>query len=301
MSIENFINLGGWHRDDRAVEEALKQLSVPRICQSPINGTGEGKVALLYQPIVKLAGKYPLRLQRTGDCVSMSTAGMVDNLTGIQHFILGTNEPWIAECASEVIYAGSRVEIAGGQLGGGAGSNNIWAAKFVAQYGTLVRKKYGNIDLTTYSSSRADQWGMPRNGVPNELEPFAKEHLVKTYSQVRTWEECRAALSNFYPVTIASNQGFSSNRQKDGFASPQGNWAHSMLLIGCKDDNRPGALCMNSWGVWNSGPKGDYDIPDGSFWIDAQVLERNILSQNDSFAFSNYQGFEPQDLDLRWS
>lgn len=288
----------GWHRDDAAVEEALKSLPIPQICKSDINGTGKGKVALLYQPICKLIGKYPLRSQTTSDCVSMSTAGMVDNLTGIQHYMLGTNEEWQGECASEIIYAGSRVEIAKSVLGRSGGSNNVWAARWVSQFGVLPRKKYGSIDLTVYSGKRADAWGMPNVGVPDELEPIAKQHPVKTYSQVRTWEECLSALSNYYPVTIASNQGFSNVRSKDGFASPQSVWPHSMLLIGCKDDNRPGALCVNSWNVWNSGPKGEYDIPDGSFWIDAEVLERNILSQNDSWAFSSYEGFKPQELDL---
>lgn len=235
------------------------------------------------------------------NCVSMGAAGAVDLLRCVQHVVGGTNEQWIAECATEPIYAGSRVEIAGGQLGGGDGSNGIWAVQYLQKYGVLLRQKYGNIDLTTYSGQRARQWGMPRAGVPNELEPIAREHPVKTFTQVKTWEECRDAIANGYPITIASNQGFSSTRDKDGFARASGNWAHEMHIIAAKDDSRPGGLILNSWGTsWNGGPKGEYDIPDGSFWCDAEVLERNILRAGDSWALSNFDGFPPQELNLRW-
>jgi hypothetical protein len=57
-------------------------------------------------------------------------------------------------------------------------------------------------------------------------------------------------------------------------------------------------LIQNSWGPsWISGPK-KHEQPDGSFWCDAEVLERNILSARDSFAFSNFEGFPPQKLSL---
>lgn len=298
----DYSQLMGWHRDDNAVAIALSELSIPNVSYATgITGSGAGKTVLLYQHLVKLAGKFNVRLQTIGDCVSMGAACAVDVLRGVQHFVQGTGESWIAECATEPIYAGSRVEIAGGQLGGGDGSNGIWAAKWVKQYGILLRQKYGNIDLTTYSGQRARQWGMPRAGVPDELEPIAKLHPVQQYTQVRTWEEARDALANGYPVTIASGAGFTSTRDKDGFARPSGSWAHQMCLIAVKDDSRPGVLINNSWGPnWIGGPKGEYDIPDGSFWCDAAVLERNILSAGDSWAFSNFDGFPPQDLNLHW-
>lgn len=297
----DYSHLMGWHRDDRAVEIALSEMAIPNISYATgIVGSGAGKTVLLYQYLNKLVGKFNVRLQTIGDCVSMGAACAVDVLRCVQHFHLGTAEQWIAECATEPIYAGSRVEIAGGQLGGGDGSNGIWAAKWVKQYGILLRQKYGDIDLTTYSGQRARQWGMPRAGVPDVLEPIAKLHPVKQYAQVRTWEEARDALANGYPVTIASGAGFSSTRDKDGFARPAGSWAHQMCLIAVKDDGRPGALIQNSWGPnWIGGPKGEFDIPDGSFWCDASVLERNILSAGDSWAFSNFESFPPQKLDLR--
>jgi len=104
---------------------------------------------------------------------------------------------------------------------------------------------------------------------------------------------------NGYSVTIASNQGFSSRRDSEGFARPEGSWAHQMAILGVDDEyKRSGALVQNSWGVWNSGPK-RHDQPDGSFWVDAEELERRVLKTGDCWAYSGYEGFKPQKLNTR--
>jgi len=185
------------------------------------------------------------------NCVSMGAAGAVDLLRCVQHVLLGTAEQWIAECATEPIYAGSRVEIAGGQLGGGDGSNGIWAVQYLQKYGVLLRQKYGNIDLTRYSGERARQWGMPRAGVPDELEPIARLHPVKTFTQVSTWEQCRDAIYNGYPVTVACGRGFGNSRDREGFITGNASWPHQQHIIAMKDDDRPGALILNSWGCYS--------------------------------------------------
>ena len=55
---------------------------------------------------------------------------------------------------------------------------------------------------------------------------------------------------------------------------------------------------QNSWGTWNSGPK-RHDQPNGSFWVDAEEIERRILKKGDSWAFSGYEGFKPRELNTR--
>jgi hypothetical protein len=172
-----------------------------------------------------------------------------------------------------------------------------WAAKFVKEYGTLARGKYGKYDLTTYSGKTAKAWGMPRAGVPDELEPTLREHSVQTVSLVSTYEEARDAIANGYPVPVCSNQGFAQTRDEKGFAAPKGQWAHCMCFIAVDDaDGRPGLCCMNSWGSsWITGPK-RHDQPDGSFWVDAATAGKMLRGQ-DSFALSGYMGFPVQSLD----
>ena len=266
---------------------------------NPIKDTGKGKKILLYDIIRKVAGSFPMRTQTIGDCVAHGAAYAVDAVKAVDIYLNKDFETWVAETATEDIYAGSRVQIGRGQLGNGDGSIGAWAARYVNEYGALARGKYGNVDLSIYSGSRARSWGRANSGIPKTLVIHAKKHPILTVSQVRTYEECRDLLVNGYAVTIASNQGFSSTRDRDGFARPQGSWGHQMSILAVDDSfKRPGVLVQNSWGVWNNGPK-RLNQPEGSFWVDADEIENRILNQGDSWAFSGYEGFQPQKLDTR--
>lgn len=288
----------GWVNDPKAVEAVMQQLPFPVFNDvwSPIKDTGKGKVLLIYDIIRQVAPAFPMRKQDIGDCVSHGAAYAVDGIKAVDIYLHKQFEEWIAETATEDIYAGSRVQIGGGRINGD-GSVGAWAADYITKFGALARQKYGNIDLSKYDGGRARSWG--RTGVPQELIPFAKQHPVQTVSRVDTYEQARDLLANGYTITIASMQGFSNRRDAEGFARPEGQWAHQMSLLAIDDEyKRPGVLVQNSWGVWNGGPK-RHDQPDGSFWVDAEVIEKRIFSQGDSWAFSGYEGFKPQNLNTR--
>lgn len=232
------------------------------------------------------------------NCVSQGAAYAVDAVKAVDIYIKKEFEEWVAETATEDIYAGSRVQIGGGRIRGD-GSVGAWAAKYVNKYGALPRKKYGNVDLRKYSGSKARDWGRGSKGVPSSILKIAKEHPIQVVSRVDTYEQCRDLIANGYAVTIASMQGFSSTRDEDGFAKPKGSWAHQMCILGVDDAHkRPGVLVQNSWGAWNGGPKRN-NQPTGSFWVDADVIEKKIFKQNDSWAYSSYVGFQPQKLNTR--
>ncbi len=74
-----------------------------------------------------------------------------------------------------------------------------------------------------------------------------------------------AALSNGYPVTICTGQGFVLTRDADGFCSPKGTWGHCMLIGGVRFD-RPGACILQSWGR---------DVPDGPDQLSASRAGRS--------------------------
>lgn len=68
-----------------------------------------------------------------------------------------------------------------------------------------------------------------------------------------------------------------------------------MCFLGVRFD-RPGLLCLNSWGPnWVDGPKWPEDMPEGSFWVDAETAGR-MLAGEDSFAVSGPDGFRWRDL-----
>lgn len=225
-------HLGGWVDDQKAVEKIMQSLPFPvfQDVWNPIKDSGKGKIALLYKYVEKVAGKFPVRLQTGPDCVSMGAACAVDISKAIDIALKGDFEEWIAETATENIYSGSRIIIGKGQLGYGGGSIGAWAARFCNEYGALPRQKYGSIDLSVYDGNRAIYWGRPDVGHPKELLAFERKHPILTVSRVDTYEQARDLLVNGYAITVASNQGFSSRRDSEGFAAPQGNWAHQMCL-----------------------------------------------------------------------
>lgn len=306
-NIDKFIDMGGWIDDQKKVVSTMESLKHPLFlpAASSIRESGEGKVVLLYKFVEKLIGKYNVRKQDGPDCVSFGAACAIDAVKATEIVIKKQVEEWIAETSTEDIYGGSRVNIGKGELGNDGGSFGAWAAKYVNEIGTLARIAYGKYDLTNYDYNEARIWGSPGNGVPEQLIKEANKHKIRTVSLVRTYKEVRDALANGYAVTIASNQGFNTNRDREGFAYPSGTWAHQMCLIAVDDigqgcsKRRPGVLCQNSWGPdWIVGPK-RHEQPDGSFWIDADVLQSRILSNGDSWAFSDYDGFKPKKLNLR--
>lgn len=284
--------------DWRATEAYLAASKTPCFASSghPLQDSGAGKTVLLFDALTKLCGMFPVHNQTIGDCVSHGWGISVDVIAAID-VIQGRSE-WRGGSSTEAIYALSRVEVGGGRLGGGDGSIGSWAAEAVQKYGTLRRAKYPSVDLTTYSGQRAKSWGMPRAGLPDELEPIAREQTVQAASLVTSYEQARDAIANGYPVAVCSNQGFTESRDPEGFARASGSWAHCMAFLAVDDSpKRPGLLCQNSWGPdWISGPT-RHNQPPGSFWVDAATANRMLSRDPDSFAVSGFVGFPVQALD----
>ena len=245
---------------------------------------------------------FPTFRQETGDCVSMGAANAVNYLQAVQIGLHGAPfelrsvyQPWI--------YGVSRTakDLGAGRLGRSAGSVGSWAAKAVQQYGVLAADES---DVPNYSKRIAEEWGF--RGPPQKYFDSAKDFCVRTVALVDDYEDARDALSNGYPVTVASNQGFRmEGRAFSGklFGQPQGHWAHQMCFIGVDDEAKcpngsQGALyCLNSWGTAAHGEPVD-DAPPGGFWVDRRTAER-MLKQGDSWAFSSFDGFPLRDLDFR--
>lgn len=245
--------------------------------------------------------RYPTRDQGpVGTCVSFGGAAAVEVRLGVQHWLGKRSDPG-GEIASEVLYAGSRVEANGGRcpIPGQDGSLGEWLAVWLSKGGALKRKAYENHDLTKYDTRRAKKWG--DEGVPDELEPLARENVISSVL-VRTAADAEKALRQGYPIFVCSNQGFGSlsgksKRDAEGFLRPQGQWSHCMAIIGYRED-RPGFLILNSWGEdWIEGPLGKHgDIPLGSFWAETAVVHR-MLMQGDSYAVSDVGGFPKTRID----
>lgn len=293
------LNKAGWvHRPD-LIEETLQLLANPyfAISAAPLKDSGVGKVALLYKYVKQLAVTYNYKYQGTGDCVSWGAACAVDTTKSVEILLKGEAEEWTGWTATEIIYGGSRVQIGKGKLGGSAGSLGVWAARFVSEYGTLLRAKYANYDLTEYNTQRAIDWGY--RGVPSDLLSLVKEHPIQTVSQITSVEQARDALANGFPVTIAGSRGFYKKRDSKGRSAvnPYDPWAHQMCLTGLNDPEGV-MLVENSWPKnWISGPV-YLDQPEDSFWATYEDLAYYFKS-GDCWSYSSYLGYPKRELNLR--
>lgn len=235
-----------------------------------------------------------------GTCVSFGWGRGTDDLV-VMMAAEGIIEWPGAHVATEPIYAGSRVEVGGGRIGGD-GSVGSWAAQWMLKWGTLLRKVYGAHDLTTYSEQKSRDWG--RRGCPDDLEPTAKEYPVASVVQVKTTAEAWKLAGNRHPIPVCSQVGFQSPLT-EGFCEPRGSWPHCMV-------NRGRVLCrrgasrslekgwpiQNSWGNYMQGDPYYTDrdgvkqqLPEGCFLADEEAMAR-ILRENDSFAISDQRGFK---------
>lgn len=282
-TVNDFLDMGGRLEDPRKVDQVLSQLKHPLFLDAAgaIKDSGKGKVALLYKYVEKLnGGRFNVRTQEGPQCVSFGAATAVDIVKSVEIILNKEREQWIAETSTEDIYGGSRIQIGNGELGYGGGSYGSFAAKYVNEIGTLARIPYDKYDLSIYNGNLAEKWGNPGNGVPDSLIKEANKHKIQTVSLITDYESCRDSLANGFSITIASNIGFQSVRDKDGFAL-QGSkpWPHQMCLIGLDDNpKRPGVLIQNSWGCYSD----DTEILTDSGW----KLFRN-LSKFDMVATLN--------------
>lgn len=220
--------------------------------------------------------------------------------------------------ATEPLYAGSRTAARLPPVtfaGWSDGSYGAAAARWVSGQckekgigGILYREKYGEHDLSTYSTSLSKQWGA--YGCPKPLAIEANKHTARAVALCETWEGLTAALESGMCVPICSNVGFAGqDRDADGFVARRSSWSHCMCIIAVKyvansgkngeppmKNPRDGVLVINSWGNYQQGGKHPPDQPDGSFWItrhDAEI----ILAQSDSFVIGGVDGFAYRDLD----
>jgi hypothetical protein len=247
--------------------------------------------------------------QQIGDCVAWGAAHAVAVSEAVSFSLGKLPEPPLMP-ATEALYGGARVE-ARGKPGDGAqpyggfndGATGFGAAKFLREFGVVYRQKYPSADLTQYSGERAKQWGAygcGGQGDAGRMDAEAKKHPLRHVVAIRSWSELAAALESGYPVTLASSQGFTSTRSKEGICEASGVWQHQMCAIGIRHrkNGAPDDLCLilNSWGPSWVGPKENKypsDQPDGSFWARRSVVERML---EDAWAIGDTDGFKYRDI-----
>lgn len=242
-----------------------------------------------------------------GSCVSFGWGRGANDLL-VNQMSDGIIEVFKETVATEPIYGGSRVEVGKGRLGSDDGSLGSWAAEWMLKWGVLLRKVYGQHDLTKYSVSRCREYGV--RGCPDEIEPEAKQHPIQSVALVSSFDQAWQAIGTRSVIPICSNVGFDSPLQ-GGFCKRNANWGHCMVLRGrFRAKNGKRAMpCTNSWADYlrskgnpesivetYSGKK--IQLPTGTFCIYEDDVD-TILRQRDSYAISKAKGFKERNR-YRW-
>lgn len=317
----NIDQLCGWTPNQDETDKVLATLPQPLF--GDVAQTDYKKVnTFLYDIVRKVKGSdLDAGPQGIGDCVSWGYAGGGDILQCTQiarqlqnQNILTISDPENIEAATdrkqlietfeelstEAIYALMRCEIGKQWNSYSDGAVGAWAAKAVSLYGMLSRLALIRAGLPgNYSSKRAKEWGA--KGLPDALEPIAKQYPIQGVSLVKSFDEAAAGIVNYLnPTIICSNRGFTMKRDSQGFCAPSGTWNHCMKLFAVRFD-RPGGLIAQSWGP--NSPTGPtmFNQPSNTFWADADVIDK-MLRQGDSFIVSNMKMYTKEiDNPFSWA
>ena len=280
-------------------------------------GSGAGKLSMPFHVIEQVfPGSLPASAQDRGDCVSHSTrnailgslaceiaAGTADEQSGQIEGV-----PQVTEAARLDGVLATEPNYWWRNHGGDGDSCDRAAECAMRQAGMWLRKDYPEvgIDLTRYSGRTAGKWGS-RNP-PADIKAIGQDHLVRTTTRARSFEQVRDLLANGYCISSCGGESFSNKRDENGVSSrTRGGWAHAMayLAVDDRDETKsryggePLIYLMNSWGKrWNSGGRRvlgtDVDIPEGGFWARWSDIRNRY-----AIAFSGLAGWPPQRFD-RW-
>lgn len=279
-------------------------------------GSGEGKLSMPFAIIEKIfPGSLPASAQGVGSCVAHST----------RNAALGTLACEIA--AGKPDEASGKIEGApeiseAGRLDGVLSTEGLYwyrghsgadgwscdsAAEVACKYGIWLRKNYDSIgiDLTKYSARTEVKWGRPFP--PDNVQQIGQEHIIRTATRCRSFEEARDLLANGYCISSCGGESFSATRDENGVSSrTRGGWAHAMAYLAADDRpdthrkyGGPLVYVQNSWGPrWGSGPRRvmgtNVDIPLGGFWARWKDIQNRYM-----VAFSGINGWPPQSFE-RW-
>ncbi|OGT57695.1 MAG: hypothetical protein A3E01_02860 [Gammaproteobacteria bacterium RIFCSPHIGHO2_12_FULL_63_22] len=295
----------GWVPPDQ------RSLAVRRMCESILSSMPrffifgqtqetDRKRVVLWDAAKQVLGKHlPTLLQKSGCCVGEMGKNVVDYVAVVE----------IANGDAEQFhpifmpYGYGRGRLHSGIRGRGEGSTGSGQAKAIVQDGVIrsdlsgLPQPSGGDSGLTWGAEVEMKWSDGAR-IEDKWIELGKLHPIKSAAPVQSYTQARDALANGYPVGVCSDRGFTMDPQLDRkagkkFGVPRGTWHHAMTFIGVDDDpQRPAVYCQNSWSADAHGPPAG-DEPPGGFWVDADVADY-MLRQNDSFAYSQFEGFPEQ-------
>lgn len=197
--------------------------------------------------------------------------------------------------------------------GPGSGSLGSGQAKALQQDGFIAVDTEGlpnaNFDSCIFWSESIEYSWSDGARINSKWIDEGSKHTVPNVARVTNTEQAAKLADSYYVFTIASNWGGRMQCPvREGVLLNQhsGTWNHQMWVLDYIDHPSLGRLWWvgNNWRyVHGKDPGGPWDdntgAPEGGFYVTDKDLQY-ILSQKDSFAFSDPKGFEDRSRKFEW-
>lgn len=249
--------------------------------------TGKDQLVIPFLETLKLYPDcWPGGAQGRGDCVSWCArnaallsmcceiaAGLPDEVTGMVE-----GAPVVSDVARRngVLCTETHYNWRGYNGDGWSAARAVRV--LINQSGLWLRQNYPeiNVDFTKYSARNAGIYGS--RTPPESWAAIGRQHLMRTATEIESFEELRDMLANGYGVLSDGGESWSDERDANGVSKrTRRGWSHSMAVTAVDDRpvikklyGEPLGLIQQSWGDWNYGPDVIYGtnirIPTGAFW-----------------------------------
>lgn len=268
------------------------------------------KESLLYKVVNQAAGYefFPWD-QKTGSCVGQGALAVMATLQAVE--IITQRQTFEEWRIPFILYNYGQSRKRGGLNGEGEGSFGSSMAESLNEDGcppldSSHPQPIHQQDGSWTFGAKAEMAWSNGNKPPVDLSDSASKFKVKSTSKLKNSDQVKQALSNGYPVTIASSWfGFSDLKVKPSgtpavqLASRNQSWGHQQSCLGFTTHPEFGLifLIQNSWGNAHGTPPGNFGEPKGSYWIRSRDMDRICLEE--VFSFSNFDGYPARTVD--WS
>lgn len=234
----------------------------------------------------KVLGSFlPAQAQKIGSCGGAATSGGLNVLQCAQ-IVSGKQTDPYKPVSRAWCYVGARIIT--GTRGRGEGVIPPSPLEWVKTRGAVNLEEapgegYEHDEL-------AKKWD--RSGLPAELMPLAADNLIEEMAPVYSFQEAADVILGGGVVMVASNRGFTMERDRDGFCKPKGVWMHYMYFgaVVVTERGRKGLGCGQSWGKNVPGGPPLKGCPDYVFGVDEDVVNY-MLGQRDSTGVSGFKGW----------
>lgn len=247
----------------------------------------------------------PTWFQLIGDCVAVSTADVLTNLSLIevalecqQEKVWTPHPSWIYAVGRHLI---AESKIPADRSGNADGMLGSWSAQAVQKYGVLFTEKNG---VPAYSEATC-KWGDYKNNFGNKNAEYltkygelAKPHTV-TAIRCRTFEDGQKIFDAGGVLTIASSWSFAVKTVggRHQYVRTREGWGHQMSFSDYENGNGfTGWYRMNQWGPDHATPLNG-ERPGGA-WQDANLIAQEL--KGDHYELFGYLDLKGEEAEPNW-